>query len=589
MPTPGTAASSLPSLQMSPIARHDAYPRPHAVPREIGRPVRYDSGHLAQRTIRVEVEEIQKADLGRKYARKDKRPLDPPPVVLCRFYELIEGDNGNPPVEVDVDPDEMMLGVVCQVDLFPVPSEFERSPEKFVNPPAQTFVTALPPIRTGGQVALPSIHSAYTIPSPSSLLDVTTSSASTLLHLKHIAQSARALPPLFPTYPPHAPMASLQSTLPSAPPPFFAPPPFAYLPFAPQAPARQLADSDDPDIVGWFSDFPVRESSRCTVMLAGATFMEAAIIDYKGKRTAVFVFSDLAVKIEGTFVLRYRTFNILSERAIPPRSPSLAECYGGAFRVYSTKEFPGLKASTELTKVRIKLYIIPASRRWRLRDVSLTDGRSSSGVLLQHLALYGVRVNIREQPRKRRKMSEILASAGGAQAHRGQGHAHGSGRGGHGSGSPRSGDDSNDEEHMDDDEERKSVYYSSAVTYASWLPGSAASASASGAGSGSSMSNASAPGPPSSASPTSYYSPTMSVGSSFASVPPYTSPAAVGPSSAAAFGLGPPLSLGPALGGGSGTGSGLRRERTGRERLPGLLPPRDRGGHGDEHERGAGD
>ncbi|KAL7280882.1 hypothetical protein ACG7TL_005826 [Trametes sanguinea] len=558
MPTPGTAASSFPSLQMFPIARYDAYPRPHAVPREIGRPVRYDYGLLAQRTIRVEVEEIQKADLARN--------AHPKYTSMFSLFnlKLIERDNGNPPVEVDVDPDEM-------VDLFPVPSEFERSPEKFVNPPAQTFVTALPPIRTGSPVALPSVHNAYKIPSPSSLRNVTMSSASTLpvLHLKHSAPSARALPPLFANYPPHAPMTSLQSTLPLAPLPFFAPPPSASLPLAPwQAPVRQLANSDDPDIVGWFSDFPIRESSRCTVMLAGATFIEAAIIDYKGKRTAVFVFSDLAVKMEGTFVLRYRTFNVLSERTIPPRSPSVAECFGGVFRVYSTKEFPGLKASTELTK-----------------NVSLTDGRSSFGVLLQHLALYGVRVNMREQPRKRRRKSVILASAGGAQAHRGQGHAHGPGRGGYGSGSPRSGDDSNDEEHMDDDGDRQSVYSSSAATYADWLP---SSGSASGARFGSSMSNASAPGPPSSASPTSYYSPTMSVGSSFASVPPYTSPAAIGPSSAAAFGLGPPLSLGPALGGGSGRGSGLRRERTGRERLPGLLPPRDRGGHGDEHGRGAG-
>ncbi|KAI9063880.1 hypothetical protein FKP32DRAFT_1555448, partial [Trametes sanguinea] len=302
----------------------------HPVPREIGRPVTYDAGHLARRTIRVEVEEIQKADLGRKYARKDKRPLDPPPVVVCRFFELVDRDNGSPPVEVDVDPDEMMLGVVCQVDLFPVPSEFERSPEKFDGSSAQTSKKTLPPIRTGGQVALPSIHAAHTFPS---LFD---------------------------------------STLPTAPPPFFAPPPLSSLQITPPAPARPPAYSNDPDIVGWFSDFPIHESSCCTVMLAGATFMEAAIIDYKGKRTAVFVFSDLAVKIEGTFVLRYRAFNIFSERSILPRLPGLAECYGGAFRIYSTKEFPGLKASTELTKAR-------------------------------HLALYGVRVNIREQPRKRRK------------------------------------------------------------------------------------------------------------------------------------------------------------------------------------------
>ena len=33
--------------------------------------------------------------------------------------------------------------------------------------------------------------------------------------------------------------------------------------------------------------------------------------------------------------------------------PILAECYGGPFRIYSTKEFPGLRPSTELTKVRL--------------------------------------------------------------------------------------------------------------------------------------------------------------------------------------------------------------------------------------------
>jgi len=50
-----------------------------------------------------------------------------------------------------------------------------------------------------------------------------------------------------------------------------------------------------------------------------------------------------------------------------------AECYGGLFRVFSTKEFPGLQASTELTK---------------------------------QLARWGVRLNIRETERKRRKKGE---------------------------------------------------------------------------------------------------------------------------------------------------------------------------------------
>jgi hypothetical protein len=64
---------------------------------------------------------------------------------------------------------------------------------------------------------------------------------------------------------------------------------------------------------------------------------------------------DLAVKIEGTFILRYRMFDIFSKVSGIDDLLIQAECYGGPFRVYSTKEFPGLQASTELTKVSCQL------------------------------------------------------------------------------------------------------------------------------------------------------------------------------------------------------------------------------------------
>ena len=56
----------------------------------------------------------------------------------------------------------------------------------------------------------------------------------------------------------------------------------------------------------------------------------------------------------------------------------MAEAVGGIFAVYSTKEFPGLKASTELTK---------------------------------HLSRWGIRVNIRETERKRKPSAKALANA----------------------------------------------------------------------------------------------------------------------------------------------------------------------------------
>lgn len=59
------------------------------------------------------------------------------------------------------------------------------------------------------------------------------------------------------------------------------------------------------------------------------------------------------MKIEGSFILRYRVFDIFSKKYNDNELVIQAECYGGPFRVYSTKEFPGLHASTDLTKVRL--------------------------------------------------------------------------------------------------------------------------------------------------------------------------------------------------------------------------------------------
>ena len=64
------------------------------------------------------------------------------------------------------------------------------------------------------------------------------------------------------------------------------------------------------------------------------------------------------MKREGVFILRYRTFDIFSGVAGNLNPPVLAEVYGGAFKVYSTREFPGLEPSTELTRVSYPLPIV---------------------------------------------------------------------------------------------------------------------------------------------------------------------------------------------------------------------------------------
>jgi hypothetical protein len=55
------------------------------------------------------------------------------------------------------------------------------------------------------------------------------------------------------------------------------------------------------------------------------------------------------VQLEGWFLFRYRVFDLFS--ISDGSQPILAECWGRPFRIYATKQFPGLEPSTELTKV----------------------------------------------------------------------------------------------------------------------------------------------------------------------------------------------------------------------------------------------
>lgn len=90
-----------------------------------------------------------------------------------------------------------------------------------------------------------------------------------------------------------------------------------------------------------------------TPALVGEKFIEPTQVDYKGQKALVFVFGDLAVQREGTFILRYRVFDIFSRIADSEDPPLMGEIFGGPFRVYSTREFPGLEPSTDLTRVSI--------------------------------------------------------------------------------------------------------------------------------------------------------------------------------------------------------------------------------------------
>lgn len=114
----------------------------------------------------------------------------------------------------------------------------------------------------------------------------------------------------------------------------------------------------------------IDEGAVLTSAVFGSSFVHAVKIqDMVGETVILFVFADLSVKIEGHFVYRYRCFNLFSRVAGSDNVPITAELYSGVFVIYSTKEFPGLQASTAITK---------------------------------HLGRWGVRVNLRETSRGKR-------------------------------------------------------------------------------------------------------------------------------------------------------------------------------------------
>ncbi|KAJ3820707.1 velvet factor-domain-containing protein [Lentinula raphanica] len=276
-------------------------------------PIRFERGQFAGKIIRSELCEIQKADLGRKYARVDRRPLDPPPVVTLKFFEVL--DEIAPERARELTPEEIqILGLLCTVDLFPV---IETSPLS-----SQTG-------ELGHERLNRSSTAGANISSPISYDSLGYTPGSSVHNLPLTSSMCSS----------NRPGSSSQTAYPS-------------------------------DVVHWVDGrYPITESSKMTDALVGSTFVQPQFIDYEGSRTLIFVFSDLAVKSEGKFLLRYRMFDLFSKAEGKEDRVIQAECYGGTFRVYSTKEFPGLRASTDLTKL---------------------------------ISRYGIRLNIRETERKRR-------------------------------------------------------------------------------------------------------------------------------------------------------------------------------------------
>lgn len=126
-----------------------------------------------------------------------------------------------------------------------------------------------------------------------------------------------------------------------------------------------------PDTLAFIDGCPITESCKRTMSLFGTKFVEPhkiGLTSQKNQQQIMFTFSDLAVRLEGYFILRYRVFDIFSNATsyASARTPILAECYGGPFKVYSSKEAPALKESTTLTK-RLADHGVPVKIREKPR------------------------------------------------------------------------------------------------------------------------------------------------------------------------------------------------------------------------------
>ncbi|KAI1791299.1 velvet factor-domain-containing protein [Ganoderma leucocontextum] len=314
----------------------------------------FSQGPFTGKTIRTAVTELQKADAGRKYARKDKRPLDPPPVVQVRFFEVFNG--GTPAQherEILMYDDALVLGLVCQVDLYPIPDEV--TPEDIAARNANSNIVINP-------------ISNNTIPYGSFLSGTT---ATQLYPLLTPAMHGSTSAPINPGQQIRAQYSAFQQQAgPLA--PNVAGASTLMVPLNPAGlhTSAGLSTQASNDVIAYYSNYAITESSICTQVLAGARVANAVTLEYNSRPTLAFVFNDLAVQQEGSYTLRYRIFSIFAKTTETHSTPVLATCFGGVFKIWSSKAFPGLAPSTTLTR---------------------------------RLSLYGTHVNIRSAERKKKK------------------------------------------------------------------------------------------------------------------------------------------------------------------------------------------
>ncbi|TRM62227.1 velvet factor-domain-containing protein [Schizophyllum amplum] len=233
----------------------------------------YEGGQPGPTTTVAELAEIQTPSFGRKYATVDRRPLDPPPVVRLRLFEVLHP------------------GTVYQQ---------AREVTSAIDTTCFTCVAHL--YCATRRSAGPSSPGAST--------------------------SAYGRQPGAVCHPYYEPGAWTGG-------PGFARATGSTMPMLPVQSIPQ-------------------QGEHVTEHLVGGKVTTATKITFDGQPMVVFAFPDLSVRLEGHFYLRYSLFDLTLSLPSPgcerPLFNCQAECYGGVFRVYPTKEAPSLPTSTPMTK-----------------------------------------------------------------------------------------------------------------------------------------------------------------------------------------------------------------------------------------------
>ncbi|KZT70814.1 hypothetical protein DAEQUDRAFT_810404 [Daedalea quercina L-15889] len=341
-------------------------------PPQVGRPVSFLSGPLSGRLVRVQLDELQKANVGRKCGIKDRRPLDPPPVVKLRLFEVANPGTAQETERELVDVTEpISLGFVCFVDLFPFPNPDAAGPTTAQGATGPLHLSSAsssgPSYGHYGEPGGSSSTSLVEAPFPPHTDSRSGSSSHAPLRTETInpslAGSTASAPPHTPPRPTAADIQPLTEPHAPAPAPASAPAP---------APGTAHEAPRPEQVLCYVDGAPIAQDTCCTSAFVGTSFVSMSCTPYRAP-AILGIFSDLAVNTTGTFLLRYRAVNILHATAAPraPR-PVLAECWGGPVAVYSANMFPGLQESTDLTKTLSKLgvpvNIRQTERRKRTQD-----------------------------------------------------------------------------------------------------------------------------------------------------------------------------------------------------------------------------